>query len=105
MFSVFNKNYKSVNVNELENKLKSIDLIDIREPYEYKSGHLPNAKNIPIENIISNPDKYLNKDKEYYIICQSGARSSRACSALDKEGYKIINVSGGTGSYNGNLEK
>ncbi|WP_024614350.1 rhodanese-like domain-containing protein [Clostridium sp. Ade.TY] len=105
MFSVFNKNYKSVNVNELENKLKSIDLIDIREPYEYKSGHLPNAKNIPMENIISNPDKYLNKDKEYYIICQSGARSSRACSALDKEGYKIINVSGGTGSYNGNLEK
>lgn len=102
---MFNKNYKSVNVNELENKLKSIDLIDIREPYEYKSGHLPNAKNIPMENIISNSDKYLNKDKEYYIICQSGARSSRVCSVLDKAGYKIINVSGGTGSYNGNLEK
>ena len=37
----------------------------------------------------------------YYIICQSGARSSRACSILTKQGFDVINVSGGVGSYVG----
>lgn len=105
MFSLFDKNYKSVKVNELGDNIKSINLIDIREPYEYSNGHLPNAKNIPMGEMVASPEKYLNRDKEYYLICQSGARSSRTCDVLDKEGYKVVNVAGGTGSYNGHLEK
>lgn len=95
----------SVNVNELDELLGKINLIDIREAEEYKTGHLPRAKNIPMNTILSRADKYLDKSKEYYIICHSGSRSSRACSVLKANGFNVINVSGGTGRYRGNLEK
>jgi rhodanese-related sulfurtransferase len=106
MFSFLTRsNVKSVNVNELDELFGKINLIDIREPYEYKSGHLPTAKNIPMDKIISEPQKYLDKSKEYHIICQSGGRSSRICSALKEKGFNIVNVSGGTGGYRGSLKR
>ena len=106
MFSFLNKNkVDSINVNDLGELLGKVNLIDIRETYEYKAGHLPTAKNIPMNKILDETDKYLNKDKEYYIICQSGGRSGRTCSQLKAMGYNIVNVAGGTGSYRGALNK
>ena len=106
MFSFFEKNsFDSTNVNDLDGKLGKINLIDIREGYEYKGGHVPTAKNIPMGSILGDPEKYLDKSKEYHIICQSGSRSARTCKALLNEGYKVINVSGGTGSYIRPLER
>ena len=106
MFSLFNKSkFKTINVNDLKPLLGKIDLIDIREKYEYASGHLPSTKNVPMEELLSNAEKYLDKNKDYYIICQSGGRSSKACTELTNGGYKVINVSGGTGSYVGGLER
>lgn len=102
MFSLFGKkDFKSVNVNDLDNILGKINLIDIREPYEVKTRSLKGSKNIPMDNLLKNPEKYLNKEKEYYIMCQSGMRSSRTSNILSKQGYKIINVSGGIGLYVG----
>ena len=102
MFSLFGKkDFKSVNVNDLDNILGKINLIDIREPYEVKTRSLKGSKNIPKNNLLKNPEKYLNKEKEYYIMCQSGMRSSRTSNILSKQGYKIINVSGGIGLYVG----
>lgn len=106
MFSFLNKNkVNSVNVNDLNELFGKINLIDIREPYEYENGHLPNAKNIPMNKVLEDTDKFLNKDEEYYIICQSGGRSSKTCSKLMEKGFNIVNVLGGTGSYRGQLKK
>lgn len=106
MFSIFGKStVNSIGVNDLDKLSGKINLIDIREPFEYKSGHLPLAKNIPMAQILEMPEKYLKKDEEYHIICQSGARSSRTCSKLKAAGYKVINVEGGTGGYAGKLKK
>lgn len=102
---LFKSTGNSVNVNELEELFGKINLIDIREQYEYRVGHLPTAKNIPMEELLNAPEKYLDKSKEYYIICQSGSRSSRTCSLLKSNGYNVINVSGGTGRYSGNLKR
>ncbi|GIM30404.1 sulfurtransferase [Clostridium polyendosporum] len=106
MFSFFSKNrVNSVNVNDLGEVLEKINLIDIREPYEYKSGHLSNAKNIPMSKIIDEAEKYLDKSKEYHIICQSGGRSTRTCKELKAKGFNVVNVSGGTNGYRGALKK
>lgn len=106
MFDFFERdNLKVVNVNDLDNLLGKIELIDIREPYEYKSGSMKTSKNIPMGNLIENPEKFLRNDKTYYIMCQSGARSSRASKALAKQGFDIINVSGGMGTYVGTKRK
>lgn len=106
MFNFFNRDKgKVVNVNDLDSLDRGINLIDIRETYEYNSGSIKGAKNIPMMNLLSTPEKYLKKDREYYIMCQSGGRSSRACDALSKGGYDVVNVSGGVGSYVGTNRK
>ena len=106
MFGLFKRDIgKVINVNDIDNLLGKIELIAIRENYEYKGGSIKSAKNIPMGNLLDNPEKYLNKNKEYYIICQSGGRSARACSFLKKQGYDVINVSGGVGSYAGSQRK
>jgi len=96
---------KVINVNDIDSLIGKIDLIDIRETYEYKSGSIKTAKNIPMGEILSMPDKYLKKDKEYYIVCQSGGRSTKACRQLLELGFDVINVSGGVGSYVGSKRK
>lgn len=96
---------KVINVNDIDDLLGRIDLIDIREKYEYANGSIKSAKNIPMGDLLNDPEKYLNKNKEYYIMCQSGGRSARATSILSRQGFDVINVAGGMGSYVGTKRK
>lgn len=100
MFSIFGKNnFESINARDLSEKHEKINLIDVREASEYKAGHVPKARNIPMSLILEQPEKYLNKSMEYHVICQSGSRSTRTCRKLSSLDYKVVNVSGGTMSY------
>ncbi len=102
MFSFLKKDdSKVINVNDIDHLIGKVELIDIREPYEYKSGSIKTAKNIPMGNLLTSPEKYLAKGKTYYIMCQSGGRSGRTTRVLAKDGFNVINVSGGMGSYVG----
>lgn len=94
-------NRKVINVNDIDNLTGKVELIDIREPYEYKSGSIKNSKNIPMGNLLTSPDKYLSKEKTYYIMCQSGGRSGRSTRILTKQGFNVIDVAGGISSYVG----
>lgn len=94
-----------IDVNEIDSLPGKIHLIDIREPFEYKRGHLAKAKSIPMNNILAETDKYLEPSEIYYIICQTGSRSIGTCRRLKKIGYNVINVSGGTSRYKGKLIK
>ncbi|MGE5627159.1 MAG: rhodanese-like domain-containing protein [Solirubrobacterales bacterium] len=105
MFSLFKKKYDSISTEELSEKIGKINLIDVRENYEFKAGHVPKAKNIPMGLILSEPEKYLAKDKEYHIICHSGSRSSRTCRSLSSLGYQVVNIIGGTASYTKPLKR
>ena len=106
MFEFLKRNDgKVINVNDMDNLIGKVELIDIREDYEYKSGSIKSAKNIPMGKLLDEPDKYLSKDKEYYIMCQSGGRSSSACGSLTKQGFDVVNVAGGMGSYVGTKRK
>lgn len=106
MFDFFKTNSgKVINVNDIDDLIGNIELIDIREDYEYKGGSITSAKNIPMGELLNTPDKYLNKSKEYYIMCQSGGRSARTCNSLTNQGFKVVNVSGGMGSYVGTKRK
>ncbi|MGN6711633.1 rhodanese-like domain-containing protein [Anaerocolumna jejuensis] len=91
----------SIHVNDMDNLIGKVELIDIREPYEYNRGSIRTAKNIPMDKLLGTPDKFMDKEKEYYIICQSGGRSMAAAKALTRAGYRVVNVAGGVGSYVG----
>jgi rhodanese-related sulfurtransferase len=73
-------------------------VIDVREPDEYRAGHIPGAQLIPLANI---PDQLLsfNADGPTYVVCKSGSRSMRACEVAADEGYDVVNVTGGTGAW------
>jgi len=106
MFSLFQRNDgNSVHVSEIDDMLQDINLIDIREPYECARGCIKTAKNIPMSQLLADPEKHLDKSKKYYIICQSGGRSSGAVSSLNRAGYEAVNVKGGMGSYTGKNRK
>ena len=96
---------KVIHVNDMDSLIGKVDLIDIREPYEYKGGSLKGSRNIPMGNLLNAPDNFLKKDKTYYIMCQSGARSKRTCKYLVKQGFDVVNVAGGMGSYVGSKRK
>lgn len=71
-------------------------LIDVRSVGEYEAGHLPKAKNIPLNEL---PDKLesIPKDKPVILVCWSGSRSRSATQMLIKEGYENVhNLKGGT---------
>jgi rhodanese-related sulfurtransferase len=106
MFDFFKRDdSKVIHVNDMDNLIGQVELIDIREPYEYKTGSLKTAKNIPMGNLLTHPDKYLVKDQTYYIFCQSGARSRSTTRALTRQGFSVIDVAGGIGSYVGSKRK
>lgn len=106
MFDFLKKSgVESIKVNEIDSLIGNIDLIDVREPYEFKGGSLLTAKNIPMNTLLGMPGKYLDQRKTYYIICQSGARSKRAAGELKRKGFNVVNVSGGMMSYSGKKRK
>lgn len=80
-------------------------LIDVREPSEYKNGHIPGAKNFPLSQI----SHYINdipNDQDIFLYCKSGMRSKNAALILRKNGYTRLNhLQGGIGSWRGEISK
>lgn len=89
---------KSININDLLN-INNANIIDIRNNFSYSSGHIPGAVNISSNDLLFNPEKYLNKNKVYYIYCDSGNRSKIIVNELNGIGYNTINILGGYNSY------
>ena len=70
-------------------------LFDVRRPDEYESGHVPGAVLIPLDEVPDRVEEFPT-DREFLVICRSGARSMRACETLAAQGIEGINVAGGT---------
>ena len=87
--------YKSIKGSNLRSVLGKVNIIDVRKNFLYNLGSVPGSTNIPMEFLMSNPDKYLNKNEEYYIYCTQGMESIKVCDKLSKKGYKVVNVIGG----------
>lgn len=62
-------------------------IIDVRSPAEYKSGHIPGAKNIPLNQIAGNLPEMLSGRTKAIIVCKSGTRARMACERLMALGF------------------
>lgn len=70
-------------------------IIDVRRASEFKSQHIENAINIPLD-YINESMPVLDKQKTYYVHCAGGYRSMVFISILKARGYNnLINVEGG----------
>lgn len=73
-------------------------VIDVREPYEYVSGHVPGARLMPLDSVPLR-GRELPAGKPVYVICASGNRSRTAASWLAQLGLDARSVAGGTGGW------
>ena len=89
-----------VEFEELYRNNEDLSLIDVREEDEFQYGHIPGAQSVPLSEF----PKELDKGKEYYVVCQSGGRSSMACQYLAENGYEVTNVMGGMSAWKGATE-
>ncbi|MGE5374290.1 MAG: MBL fold metallo-hydrolase [Bacteroidota bacterium] len=96
---------KDVEPVELDRIIKSCTngdcpvVVDVREPWEYRQGHVPGAILIPLGQLSSRVNE-LDPARPVAVICASGSRSQSAAALLGQQGFKTIyNVSGGTGAW------
>jgi rhodanese-related sulfurtransferase len=69
-------------------------LLDVRQPEEYREGHIAGAKLMPLGEL-GRRMKELPKNREIICVCHSGNRSSSAARQLKKAGYSVSNLRGG----------
>lgn len=76
---------------------KNAIILDVREDSEFKSGHILNAKWIPLGKLaqrIGELERY--REQSIVVVCRSGNRSASACATLGKQGFtQAYNLSGG----------
>ena len=92
-----------VTVQDLKQQAEKGDLqiLDVRRPAEYESGHVPRAVTEPLATLERNVSELVfDKEKPIAVICAGGYRSSAATSLLQKHGFKnLLNVTGGTSAW------
>lgn len=86
-------------IDQMRDNGKQILLVDVRSKAEYEENHIPEAVNIPIEEIEA--ENFSNdRDKDAVIITacgKGGGRSERAATYLrEQEGYESYFLEGGT---------
>ncbi|MFG6114364.1 Rhodanese-related sulfurtransferase [Thalassobacillus cyri] len=90
---------------EFRQGYRKAQLIDVREPKEFKGGHILGARNIPLSQLNHRLIE-VRKDQPVYLYCQSGARSARAAAVLHKKGYRDLNqLKGGFKHWGGKIKQ
>ena len=86
---------------ELIEKRPDLQIVDVRRPAEYESGHAPRAITAPLANLRALlPKLSLDATKETALICAGGYRSSAATSIMQQLGFhNVLNVTGGTKAW------
>jgi len=80
-------------------------LLDVRTPQEYREGHIPGSKNVPLQTLDKVRSVVENKDAELFVYCYSGARSRQATAMLQHMGYTNVQNIGGIAAYHGKVER
>ena len=80
-------------------------LLDVRTPDEYRQGHIPDSKNVPLRSISKVTGMIDNKSTPIFVHCLSGARSRQAATILKQMGYTNVKNIGGISAYAGKVER
>ena len=98
--------FKRQNINQ---RLEEYDrspqalLLDVRTEQEYRQGHIPGSRNIPLHSIEQVLALTHSKHVPLFVYCYSGARSRRAVQELQHLGYTDVRNLGGISAYQGRV--
>lgn len=73
-----------------------VDLVDVREPHEWATGHLPGARHVPLGELARSPRAHLPRDGVIFV-CGHGVRSLTAAAIAQSAGLaQVYSMDGGT---------
>jgi len=80
-------------------------LLDVRSPQECQAGMQENASQLNFldQEVFMSGLEALDKSKDYFVYCRSGARSSNACAVLAQKGFTSFNLLGGMLEWDGKV--
>jgi len=87
------RKYKTISPILTVTKLNSGNpiIVDVREPSEFKKGHIADAILIPVGSIEKQLNKLeLYKKDDVIVVCHTGTRSAPACTTLTKNGFENV---------------
>tara|TARA_R110000868_G_scaffold261942_2_gene520120 strand:- start:496 stop:807 length:312 start_codon:yes stop_codon:yes gene_type:complete len=97
--------YQDEWISQLENDDNAF-VLDVRTAEEVEDGYIPNATNLDIhlgQEFLDELEK-LDKNKNYYVYCRSGARSAQACAIMNSIGIEnAYNLLGGFMNWEGEI--
>lgn len=81
---------------ELVSKSTPLTIIDVRSEEEFDAQHIPNAINIPLDQLDVRSSAF-SKDRKYITACgKGGGRSEKAANFLRLNGFNSVYLEGGT---------
>lgn len=92
---------RTVGVREAEALIAAggVDLVDVREPSEWATGHLPGARLVPLGELRANPEGGALGNKVLFV-CAKGGRSMAAAELVDaRGGREVWSLDGGTSGW------
>ncbi len=99
MDTLFKKPYRVVDPREAQEAVgRGAVLLDVRESHEWRSGHAPKARHIPLGELGRRAGE-LPRNREILVVCRSGSRSARAARMLAAQRGDVANVKGGMGAW------
>lgn len=77
-----------------------VDVIDVRDENEWTTGHIPNARLVPLDQLRADPETQLKKRESIIFVCAKGVRSLTAAKLAERLGFsKLYNLEGGTAGW------
>ncbi|MCC8142463.1 MAG: FAD-dependent oxidoreductase [Lachnospiraceae bacterium] len=93
--NILEENFRQVHVDQVRSLVEQgACIVDVREPGEYKRGHLKGSINIPLSQLSDRMDE-IPRDIPVYLHCRSSQRSYYAICRMQGNGYRnLFNISG-----------
>lgn len=79
---------------ELHERLDAVQVLDVREPWEWQEGHIAGSLHVPLAELPDGLER-IAADRPVAVVCRSGARSHHATQWLRAHGRDAHNLEGG----------
>jgi rhodanese-related sulfurtransferase len=90
---------KTISPIELQNLLAAqpgLPVLDVRSPMEFAEGHVPQARNVPLDELQPGALQFP-KDQPVYLLCRNERRAAEAAEKFAREGFaRPVVIAGGT---------
>ena len=90
-----------ISADDLAARKETLVLLDVRTPQEFTAGHLPQAWNVPLDEVWARMKEIRAKagPRDLVVYCQGGRRAGSAAAALSAEGLHVMHLTGDYGGW------